>query len=69
MRYLELSRDIRAAYQYNNLCYNVLGLLIERLSGQSYQAFTRTRLTDRLGMTVSFTLEDSRPRPMPPGRT
>ena len=58
MPYLELSRDIRAAYQYSNLCYNVLGLLIERLSGQSYQVFTRTRLTDRLGMTVSFTLEE-----------
>ena len=58
MRHLELSRDIRAAWQYNNLCYNVAGLLIERLSGQSYQAFTRGRLTDKLGMTVSFTLED-----------
>jgi CubicO group peptidase (beta-lactamase class C family) len=58
MRHLELSRDIRAAWQYNNLCYNVAGLLIERLSGQSYEAFIRTRLTDKLGMTVSFTLED-----------
>jgi CubicO group peptidase (beta-lactamase class C family) len=58
MRYLELSRDIRAAWQYNNLCYNVIGLLIERLSGQSYEAFTRTRLTDQLGMKVSFTPED-----------
>ena len=58
MRHLELSRDIRAAWQYNNLCYNVAGLLIERLSGQSYEAFMRTRLTDKLGMTVSFTLED-----------
>jgi CubicO group peptidase (beta-lactamase class C family) len=58
MRHLELSRDIRAAWQYNNLCYNVAGLLIERLSGQSYQAFIRARLTDKLGMTVSFTLED-----------
>jgi CubicO group peptidase (beta-lactamase class C family) len=58
MRYLELSRDIRAAWQYNNLCYNVAGLLIERLSGQSYEAFIRTRLTDRLGMKVSFTLDD-----------
>jgi CubicO group peptidase (beta-lactamase class C family) len=38
MRYLELSRDIRAAYQYNNLCYSVAGLLIERVSGQSYSA-------------------------------
>jgi CubicO group peptidase (beta-lactamase class C family) len=58
MRHLELSRDIRAAFQYNNLCYNVAGLLIERLSGQSYEAFIRARLTDRLGMTVGFNLDD-----------
>jgi CubicO group peptidase (beta-lactamase class C family) len=58
MRHLELSRDIRAAFQYNNLCYNVAGLLIERVSGQSYEALLRARLTDRLGMTVSFTLDD-----------
>jgi CubicO group peptidase (beta-lactamase class C family) len=57
MRHLELSRDIRTEWQYNNLCYNVLGLMIERLSGQSYEAFIRTRLTDRLGMTVGFNLE------------
>jgi CubicO group peptidase (beta-lactamase class C family) len=58
MRHLELSQDIRAVWQYNNLCYNAVGLLIERLSGQSYEAFTRTRLTDRLYMKVSFTLDD-----------
>ena len=58
MRYLELSRDIRTAYQYNNLCYNVAGLLIERVSGQSYEAFMRARLADRLGMKASFTLDD-----------
>jgi CubicO group peptidase (beta-lactamase class C family) len=58
MQYLELSRDIRSTYQYNNLCYNVAGLLIERVSGQSYEAFIRARLTDRLGMTVGFTLDD-----------
>jgi CubicO group peptidase (beta-lactamase class C family) len=58
MRHLPLSRDIRAAWQYSNLGYNALGLLIERVSGQSYESFTRTRLTDRLGITVSFTLED-----------
>jgi CubicO group peptidase (beta-lactamase class C family) len=43
MRHLELSRDIRAAWQYNNLCYNIAGLLIERVSGQSFEAFIRTR--------------------------
>jgi CubicO group peptidase (beta-lactamase class C family) len=58
MRHLELSRDIRAAWQYNNLCYNVAGLLIERLSGQSFEAFMRGRLTDRLGMSVGFSLDD-----------
>jgi CubicO group peptidase (beta-lactamase class C family) len=58
MRHLELSLDLRSAYQYNNLCYNVAGLLIERVSGQSYEAFIRTRLTDRLRMTVGFTLDD-----------
>lgn len=58
MRYLEFSRDIRTAYQYNNLCYNVAGLLTERLSGQSYEAFMRARLTDRLGMKASFSLDD-----------
>ena len=58
MRHLELSRDIRAAWQYNNLCYNVAGLLIERVSGRPYEAFVRSRLTDELGMTVSFTLDE-----------
>jgi CubicO group peptidase (beta-lactamase class C family) len=58
MRHLELSRDIRAAWQYSNLCYNVAGLLIERVSGKSYEAFIRSRLTDRIGMTVSFTLDE-----------
>jgi CubicO group peptidase (beta-lactamase class C family) len=58
MQHLELSRDIRTAWQYSNLCYNVAGLLIERLSGQSYQDFIRSRLTNKLGMTVSFTLEE-----------
>lgn len=58
MRHLELSRDIRAAWQYNNLCYNIAGLLIERISGQSFEAFIRTRLTDPLAMTVGFNLDD-----------
>lgn len=58
MRHLELSRDIRSSWQYNNLCYNVAGLLIERLSGKSFEDFVRERLTDRLGMTVGFSLDE-----------
>ncbi len=52
------SRDIRAAWQYNNRCYNVADLLIERVSGQSHEAFVRARLTDKLSTTVSFSLDD-----------
>lgn len=58
MRHLELSRDIRTAWQYCNLGFNAAGLLIERVSGDSYETFIRTRLTDRLGMTVGFSLDE-----------
>jgi CubicO group peptidase (beta-lactamase class C family) len=58
MRHLEPSRDIRTTWQYNNLCYNAAGLLIERVSGQPYETFIRSRLTDKLGMTVSFSLDE-----------
>ncbi|MBW8853866.1 MAG: serine hydrolase, partial [Bradyrhizobium sp.] len=65
MRHLELSRDIRSDFQYNNLCYNLAGLLIERLSGQSYESFVRNRLTDRLSMNVGFNLGDLESAPEP----
>lgn len=65
MRHLELSRDIRAAWQYNNLCYNTAGLLIERLSGMSFESFIRERLTNRLDMTVSFSLDELEAGPEP----
>jgi CubicO group peptidase (beta-lactamase class C family) len=35
MRHLELSHDIRSAYQYSNLCYNVAGLLIDGSAGKA----------------------------------
>jgi len=58
MRYLELSRDMRTHWQYSNLGYNALGLLIARVSGHSYESFIRKRFADPLGMTVSFSLDE-----------
>jgi CubicO group peptidase (beta-lactamase class C family) len=58
LRHLEPARDIRTEFQYNNLAYNAAGILIERVSGQSYEEFIRTRLTDRLQMPVSFSPEE-----------
>jgi CubicO group peptidase (beta-lactamase class C family) len=58
MRYLEPSDDIRSTHQYNNLGYLVAGMVAERISGQSWTEFTRARLTDKLHMNVTFTVED-----------
>ena len=58
MRYLEPSDDIRSAFQYLNLGYLVASIVAERVSGQRWTEFTRARLTDKLHMTVTFTVED-----------
>jgi CubicO group peptidase (beta-lactamase class C family) len=57
MRYIEPSRDIRTAFQYSNLGYNAASVVAERISGLSWEEFTRTRITDRLNMPVTFTVE------------
>jgi CubicO group peptidase (beta-lactamase class C family) len=58
MRHLEPSDDIRSTFQYSNLGYLVASMVAERVSGQSWIEFTRTRLTDKLHMNVTFTVED-----------
>jgi CubicO group peptidase (beta-lactamase class C family) len=57
MRHIEPSRDIRTVYQYSNLGYNVASIVAERISGLDWEEFTRTRLTDRLDIPVTFTVE------------
>jgi hypothetical protein len=61
MRYLEPSDDIRSTHQYLNLGYLVASMLAERVSGQSWSEFTRARLTHKLHMNVTFTVEDLAP--------
>ena len=58
MRYLEQGDDIRSTFQYFNLGYLVASIVTERVSGQSWTEFTRARLTDKLHMNVTFTVED-----------
>ncbi len=50
LRYLEPSKGFRAAFQYNNLMFMVAGHLIDRLSGESWEDFTRGRILEPLGM-------------------
>ena len=58
MRYIEPSRDVRTAFQYSNLGYNAASIVAERMSGLSWEDFTRTRMTDRLNMPVTFTVDE-----------
>lgn len=49
----ELEFPIGSAYQYSNPGYEVLGLILERASGQSYSDFMDSRIFEPLGMTAS----------------
>jgi D-alanyl-D-alanine-carboxypeptidase/D-alanyl-D-alanine-endopeptidase len=46
----ELSRDIGAEYEYSNLAVGLLGQVLARVSGGSYESLVRERILDPLGM-------------------
>ncbi len=59
LRYLEPSRDIRARFQYSNLGYVVAGIVAERITGLSWEDFTRDRLMRPLEMKrFGFSAQD-----------
>ncbi len=51
LRYLEPTADLRAKWQYQNLMYNLAGVVAERISGKTWEDFTRAAILDPLGMT------------------
>ncbi len=60
MRHLEPSKEFRATFQYNNLMFMTAGVLIEQISGTSWENFTRARIFEPLGMAHSnFSVADS----------
>ncbi len=64
LRYLEPSRDFRSAYQYQNLMFLTAGILVERLSGMTWEEFVRRRIFSPLRMTNSnFSVNDSQQVP------
>jgi CubicO group peptidase (beta-lactamase class C family) len=52
---LELNRPVGESFQYSNPNFVVLGLLIERVTGQPWTAYIQTQIFEPLGMTRSFT--------------
>jgi CubicO group peptidase (beta-lactamase class C family) len=51
LQYLKLERGFRTGYAYDNILYIVAGILIARVSGQSWEDFVTARLFVPLGMT------------------
>lgn len=54
-------------YLYNNTAFTLLGVIVSRVSGTSFQAFSEERLFKPLGMTSTRWREDH--RQVVPGRT
>lgn len=59
LRHLEPSKPLHAKFQYNNLMFMTAGVLIERISGSTWEEFVRRRILDPLGMkTSNFSVND-----------
>jgi CubicO group peptidase (beta-lactamase class C family) len=58
LRYLEFNKSFRERWEYQNLMYMTAGILIEEVSGKSWEAFTKERILDPLGMkSTNFSVD------------
>lgn len=57
------SSDMPVGYEYANVNYNLLGLIIEKVSGMSYGEYVKSSIFEPLGMRNScVSLEDAKTR-------
>ena len=52
---VELTGPVGAAHQYSTVNYSVLGLIVQTVSGQSYETYIQEYIFDLLAMQNSFT--------------
>jgi CubicO group peptidase (beta-lactamase class C family) len=58
LEHLDFTHDLRKKFQYNNVLYAVLGLVIERVTGNSWEEEVQARIFSPLGMVHSnFSIE------------
>jgi len=53
LRYLKQTSSFRTKYDYDNLLYIVAGVVVERVSGTTWEEFVEERIMQPLGMTKS----------------
>jgi CubicO group peptidase (beta-lactamase class C family) len=52
---LQLTRPVGSAYEYSNMNYNLLGLIVEATSGESYATYVQHHIFNPLDMRHSYT--------------
>ncbi len=58
LRYLEFNKSFRERWEYQNLMYMAAGVLIEEVSGKSWEDFTQEKILNPLGMkSTNFSVE------------
>ena len=55
---LKLSRPVGSKCEYSNLNYNILGLIVEAASGESYAGYIQNHIFDPLEMRHSYTSKE-----------
>ena len=55
LRSVELTAPVGTKHQYSTVNYAVLGLIVQAVSGRSYERYVQTEILDRLQMQDSFT--------------
>ncbi len=59
LAHLQPNKDFREVYQYNNLLYTTAGLLVEELTGETWEQAVQRRILDPVGMTeTTFSVKD-----------
>jgi CubicO group peptidase (beta-lactamase class C family) len=61
MRYLEPDRSFRADYGYSNVMFLTAGVVLETVTGRTWDQYLETEFFDPLGMTRTVTSIDSLP--------
>ncbi len=55
LRSVQLNRPVGATYEYSNAGYQILGLLVQQISAQPYEAYMREHIFAPLEMRQTFT--------------
>ncbi|MEO8393014.1 MAG: serine hydrolase [Chloroflexota bacterium] len=53
LQYLQPNKAFRSGYEYQNLMFMLLGILVGKVGGSTWEAFTQERILDRLGMSAT----------------